>query len=85
MEAKQEFLARKRQNNHLRYQQRRKESLMIAYIRLKHHLIYKEAENYYDKLNKVYPNKLNLLKTPRFQELEQAEIKRHNAAQDSPW
>ena len=74
MEAKQEALAKKREKNHARYQQRRKESLMVAYIRIKHHVVYKEAEKYYTKINQIYPNKLNLLKTPRFKELQQTEI-----------
>ena len=47
---------------------------MIEYIRIKHHMIYIEAENFYTNLNKIYPSKGNLLKTPRYKELEQAGI-----------
>ena len=74
MEAKLEVLARRRQNRKMRTQKRRKESLMMAYIQIKHAIVYKEAERYYTKMNKIYPNKPNLLKTPRFHELKQTEI-----------
>ena len=74
MEAKLEFLARRRQKSQMKAQQWRKESLMMAYIQSKHAIVYKEAERYYTKINKIYPNKRNLLKTPRFRELKQTEI-----------
>ena len=67
-------LEKKRKRNHERSQQARQERLMTAYINIRHPLIHKEAKEYYNKLNRLYPAKRDLIKTPRFQELKQSKI-----------
>ena len=67
-------LEKKRKRNHERSQQVRQERLMTAYINIRHPLIHKEAKEYYNKLNRLYPGKRDLIKTPRFQELKQSKI-----------
>ena len=62
-------LIRRRQNERKRSERARRERLMIGYIGVKHPMIYKEAHEYYNILNNVYPNKHDLTKTPRFFEL----------------
>ena len=62
-------LIRRRQNERKRSERARRERLMIGYIGVKHPMIYKEAHEYYNILNNVYPNKHDLTKTPPFFEL----------------
>ena len=62
-------LIRRRQNERKRTERTRREHLMIGYIGVKHPMIHKEAQEYYNILNNVYPNKHDLTKTPRFFEL----------------
>ena len=72
---RQTLLTKRRQQERKRKQQARQEQLMIAYINVKHPLIYKEAQEYYNKLNSIYPDKYNLLKTPQFKELQPGAIR----------
>ena len=74
MEERQLNLEKKRKRNRERCEEHRKNKLMIEYIHIKHHMVYKEAEKFYTKLNKIYPNKRDLLKTPRYKELKEAAI-----------
>ena len=68
-------LSKKREQERMRKKQARQERLMIGYIGIKHPLVYKEAEEYYNKLNSIYPNKHDLLKAPRFKELQPSKIR----------
>ena len=72
---KQTQLNERREMDRRRRQQKRKERLMVGYINIKHPLIYKEAEHFYNKVNSIYPEKHDLLKTPRFKELKEDRIK----------
>ena len=72
---KQTPLSKRREREQKRKQQNRQERLMMGYINIKHPLIYKEAEHFYNKVNSIYPNKLDLLKTSRFKELKEGRIK----------
>ena len=68
-------LIKRRQQDKKRKEQARKDQLMIGYINVRHPLIYKEALEYYSQINRIYPDKHNLLKTPRFKELKPRAIK----------
>ena len=71
-------LSVRREQQQKRRAQVRKDQLMINYVNIKHPLVYKEAEQYYTKLNHLYPNKLNLQKTPRFKELTRDPVIKDN-------
>ena len=68
-------LSKRREQERKRKKQARQERLMIGYIGIKYPLVYKEAKEYYNKLNNIYPNKHDLLKTPRFRELQPSKIR----------
>ena len=67
---RQHHLLKRRERDRKRKEQIRKDQLMIAYIKVKHPLLYKEATEYYDSINVIYKDKKNLRKTPRFREVE---------------
>ena len=69
------FLVKRRELDRKRKQQTRQERLMVGYINVKYPLIYKEAKEFYNKVNNLYPDKHDLLKTARFKELQQGTIK----------
>ena len=72
---RQTLLNKRREQERKRKNQARQERLMIGYIGIKYPLMYKEAKEYYNKLNSIYPNKNDLLKTPRFRELQLGKIR----------
>ena len=63
-------LSRRREQDRKRKHQARQDQLMAGYIHVKYPLIYKEANEFYQTLNNMYPNKIDLRKTARFKELE---------------
>ena len=65
------LLATKREATRKRKATCRKDLLMIAYVGRKHPFIYKEAETYFNKLNELYPTKLDLRKTIEFRALHE--------------
>ena len=71
---KQIHLSIRRERERKRKAQSRKEQLMNAYINTRHPLVYKEAEQYYVRLNEKYPDKIDLRKTSRFKELAKIHI-----------
>ena len=71
---KQIHLSIRRERERKRKAQSRKEQLMNAYINTRHPLVYKEAEQYYARLNEKYPDKIDLRKTSRFKELAKIHI-----------
>ena len=68
----------RKERDRKRKAQTRKELLMMGYINIKHPLVYKEAEQYYVKLDNIYHDKLDLRKTPRFKELTKIHIGKDN-------
>ena len=64
----------KREACRKRKESARKDLLMVAYINKKYPLIYKEAEVYYDKLDKNNPSKIDLRKTTEFRALKEVEV-----------
>ena len=69
------FLVKRREQDRKRKEQARQERLMVGYINVKYPLIYKEAKGFYNKVNNLYPDKHDLLKTARFKELQHGTIK----------
>ena len=67
---KQTKLSRRREQDRKRKHQVRQDQLMVRYIHVKYPLIFKEADEFYQTLNNMYPNKIDLRKTARFKELE---------------
>ena len=67
---RQQHLLKRRERDRKRKEQIRKDQLMIAYIKVKHPSLYKEATEYYDSINVIYKDKKDLRKTPRFREVE---------------
>ena len=70
-----ERLEKRRERDRKRKEQARQERLMVGYINVKYPLIYKEAKGFYNKVNNLYPDKHDLLKTARFKELQHGTIK----------
>ena len=64
-------LAAKREATRKRKAICRKDLLMIAYVSKRHPFIYKEAEMYFNKLNELYPSKIDLRKTLEFRALHE--------------
>ena len=69
------LLVKRREQDRKRKQQTRQERLMVGYINVKYPLIYKEAKEFYNKVNNLYPDEHDLLKTARFKELQHGTIK----------
>ena len=67
-------LAAKREATRKRKAICRKDLLMMAYVSKRHPFIYKEAETYYNKLDELYPTKIDLRKTIEFRALHDAPI-----------
>ena len=78
---RQTLLVKRREQERKRKQQERQNQLMIGYINVKYPLIFKEAQEYFNKLRSIYPNKHNLTKTPRFKELKPGTIRDNMALQ----
>ena len=78
---KQARLSKRREQDRKRKNQTRQDQLVAEYVHIKYPSIYKEATEFYESLNNLYPEKIDLRKTSRFRELKTDIIKQHPSTQ----